>query len=84
MSARFAKGQKVVVRKVKKKYLSPRDSALEPYVGQIGTVDNYYCITLNRGNTVYLYTIRIGTDQKEIVLHEDELDVCKASLLKDA
>ena len=49
MSARFEKGQKVVVRKVKKEHLSPRDSALEPYVGQIGTVNNYYWITLSRG-----------------------------------
>ena len=78
MSARFEKGQKVVVGKVKGKHSSLRDSALEPYVGQIGTVDNYYWITLSRGNTVYLYTVRIETDQKEIVLHEDELQACKA------
>ena len=79
MSARFEKGQKVVVRTVKKKnHLSPRDSSLEPYEGQIGTVDNYYWITLSRGNTVYLYTVRIGSDQKEVVLHEDELHACKA------
>ena len=79
MSARFEKGQKVVVRTVKKKkHLSPRDSSLEPYEGQIGTVDNYYWITLSRGNTVYLYTVRTGSDQKEIVLHEDELHACKA------
>ena len=78
MSARFENGQKVVVRKVKKQHLSPRDSSLEPYEGQIGTVANYYWITLSRGNTVYLYTVRVETDQKEIVLHEDELHACKA------
>ena len=79
MSARFEKGQKVVVRTVKKKeHLFPRDSSLEPYEGQIGTVDNYYWISPSRGNTVYLYTVRIGSDEKEIVLHEDELQTCKA------
>lgn len=79
MSARFEKGQKVVVRTGKKnKHLSPRDSSLEPYKGQIGTVDDYYWITLSRVNTVYLYTVLIGSDQKEIVLHEDELQKCKA------
>ena len=78
MSARFEKGQRVVVRKVKKRHLSPRDSSLEPYEGQVGTVNNYYWITLSRGNIVYLYTVRIGADQKEIVLHEDEIHACKA------
>ena len=73
MAARFEKGQKVVVRNIKKKNISLRDSTLEPYAGQIGTVDNYYWMTLGRGNTVHLYTVKLDTNQKEVVLHEDEL-----------
>jgi hypothetical protein len=74
MSARFVKGQKVVVRAIKThNSLSTRDYALEKYEGQIGTVDNYYYITMGSGNTVYLYVVRIERDRKAIVLYEDEM-----------
>ena len=36
-------------------------------------IDNYYWMTLGRGNTVHLYTVKLDTNQKEVVLHEDEL-----------
>ena len=77
MAARFEKGQKVIVRNIKKKDIGLRDSTLEPYAGQIGTIDNYYWMTLRNGNTVYLYIVRLASDQKEVVLHEDELRVWK-------
>jgi hypothetical protein len=74
MVPRYAKGQKVMVKLIRSKRLSPRDSALERYMGQIGEVVDYHWVSLEQGLRVfYLYTIRIGEDEKEVVLHEDEL-----------
>jgi hypothetical protein len=71
---RYAKGQKVRVRPIKNKHLSPRDSALERYKGQIGVVTDYHWISLEQGAKVfYIYTVLTEEGQKEVVLHEDEL-----------
>ena len=72
MTAKFEKGQKVLVKDIKNQ-LSLRDSTLELYAGQIGTVKDVYNMTLSRGNTVYLYAIKLENDHEEVILHEDEL-----------
>ena len=76
MAPKYDIGQKVVIRPVRNKSLSPRDSDLERYAGQSGEVTNYHWISLERGAKVfYIYTVRIGNGYKEVVLHEDELDI---------
>ena len=73
MAPKYKIGQKVVVTPVKNQRLSPRDSGLEPYAGRIGEVIHYYWISPTRGEVFYIYTVRMETDSKEVVVHEDEL-----------
>jgi hypothetical protein len=75
VTPKYQIGQKVIIAPVRTQQLSPRDAALEPYAGQIGKVADYYWIDLGRGAGVfYIYTILVGADQKELVVHEDELE----------
>ncbi len=75
MTPKYQIGQKVVITPVKTQQLSPRDAALEPYAGQIGKVADYYWISLGSGGGVfYIYTVLMEADQKELVVHEDELE----------
>jgi len=77
MVPKYNTGQKVIVKPVKNQHLSPRDSGLDPYAGQVGEVTDYHWVSPNTTVGVfYIYTVRIGTGHKEIVLHEDELEAC--------
>jgi hypothetical protein len=77
MTSRYQIGQKVIITPVENQHLSQRDSGLEQYAGQIGEVADYHWISPNTANeTFYIYTIRIGSSHKEVVLHEDELEAC--------
>ena len=80
MAPKYEIEQKVVIKPVKNQHLSPRDSDLEPYAGQIGKVTDYYWISSNSGEVFYIYTVRMETDNKEVVLHEDELEACVAQM----
>lgn len=78
MAPKYDIGQKVTIMPVSNQHLSSRDSDLERYAGQTGEVMDYYWITLERGAKVfYVYTVRIGDGQNEVVLHEDELEAHK-------
>ena len=71
----YQKGQQVVVRPVKNQSPSLRDVDLEPYAGQRGLVIDFYWISLGGGvRAFYIYTVQIRDSQKEVVLHEDELE----------
>jgi len=74
MSARYEVGQKIQIKSVDTPQLSPRDSDFELYVGQIGEVTDYYWISPRVGETFYIYTVRVESHNKEIVLHEDEIE----------
>ncbi len=74
MAVKFEKGQQVVIRPVGGNPASPRDASIEPYIGRNGKVTDYYSITMRDGKAVYLYTVLIEDDHKELVLHEDELE----------
>jgi hypothetical protein len=78
VNPKYEIGQKVVIRPVNEQRLSLRDSDIESYAGQIGQVSDYYWISPRTGKFFYMYTVRIGTDYKELVLHEDELEPCIA------
>ncbi len=74
MAARYQIGQKVIITPVKNQQLSTRDSGLDQYAGQTGEIANYHWISPNTAKEAfYIYTVRIGTSHKEVVLHEDEL-----------
>jgi len=48
---------------------------LEPYAGQVGEVTDFYFMSSSKGKTFYVYTVRMERDKKDVVLHEDELDL---------
>ena len=75
MATKYVIGQKVIVTPVRDKASSPGISALEPYAGQVGKITNYYWISPGGGTEAfYIYTVQIGTSNKEVVLHEDEME----------
>lgn len=74
MASKYQIGQKVVVRPVGEPGVSLRDSGLEAYAGEIGEVTDFYRISPDPGQTFYVYTVRIGTSKKTVILHEDELE----------
>ena len=72
MAAKYEIGQRVTVKLVKSQHES-RDAGLEPYAGKIGVIANYYHIQPTGRDVFYLYVVQIKAEEKEIVLHEDEL-----------
>lgn len=74
MNPKYTIGQRVVIRQVGDRPLSLRDCTIEPYVGQIGEVVNYYAINPRAAQVFYLYLVRVGADYNEIALHEDEIE----------
>jgi len=74
MSPKYEIGQKVIITPVENQRLSPRDSDLGEYAGQSGQVIDYYWISTGADN-FYIYTVKTETDNREIVLHEDEIQV---------
>ena len=77
MAPKYKVGQKIKIRPVHDESLGPRDSTLEPYAGQIGEVVDYYWISPRTGEIFYIYTVRVGSGNSELVLHEDEMEACK-------
>ncbi len=68
--------QEVIIKPVKNQTLSARESDIGQYAGQRGIVTDYYWIQPNTGGVFYVYTVKIGDSDKEIVLHEDEMKAC--------
>lgn len=46
---------------------------LEPYVGQVGKVNNYYYMSTNKGEVFYIYTVKIGPNDELVAFHSNEL-----------
>ncbi len=73
MEPKYGIGQKVKIKKVETQTLSVRDSDLKQYIGQSGTVTNYYGMRPNWGDDFYIYSVRLDNSQKIMVLYEDEI-----------
>ena len=73
MPATYEIGQEVIIKPVKEPDLSVREAALSPYAGMMGKVTDFYWIRPPTGKVFYLYTVRVGDANKEIVLYEDEI-----------
>ena len=73
MAQRYEIGQKVIVTPVDNQRLSPRDSDISKYASRKGKVTDYYWINIASGKTFYIYTVQLEADDKDIVLHEDEI-----------
>ena len=75
MAPRYKVGQKVIITPAKNQSLSTRDYDIGPYAGKTGEVTDYYWVSLGMGTEVlYTYMVRLEDSNKEIVLHEDELE----------
>ena len=74
MESKYKVGQRVVARPVKGQALSARDSDVERYAGQSGIVTDFYWIRPNAGEVFVIYTVKMGEDQEEIALYEDEME----------
>jgi hypothetical protein len=73
MAPKYDKGQKVIITPVKNQHLSPRDSDISAYAGKNGRVTDYYWISTGRGEAFYIYNVRLEANDRDIVLHEDEM-----------
>ena len=73
MEPKYKIGQRVIAKLVKSQSLSARDSGIEQYAGQSGIVTDYYWIRPSAGGVFYIYTVKMGESQEEIVLYEDEI-----------
>jgi hypothetical protein len=73
MNPVFNNGQEVIVRPVDLRSASTRDSTLEPFSGKVGKVVDSFWISPEAGRTFYLYRVRFPENNKELVLHEDEI-----------
>ena len=73
MEPKYKIGQRVIATLVKSQTLSARDSGIEQYAGQSGIVTDYYWIRPNMGGVFFIYTVKMGESQEEIVLYEDEI-----------
>ena len=76
MEPRYKLGQEVIIKLVKNQTLSAREYDIGQYADQRGIVTDFYWIQPNTGGVFYVYTVKIRDDEKEIVLHEDEMQAC--------
>ena len=74
MAPKYTIGQKVVIKPVDGQQASPRECAIDLYSSQIGEVVDYYWISPRSGQVFYIYMVRVGTDYREIALHDDEIE----------
>jgi hypothetical protein len=71
---RYLKGQQVVIQPVSETGLSQRESDINKYAGQVGTVSSSYWISPRNGQIFYIYNVRVGANKQEIVVYEDEME----------
>ena len=72
MAPKYEIGQRIIITPVKSQHFTARDADLERYAGQSGEITDCHWITATVGEAFYIYTVQVG--DKEIVLHEDELE----------
>ncbi len=70
---RYARGQKVIIKPVSESGLSQRENDINKYAGQVGEISKSYWISPRIGQLFYIYNVRVGTDKREIVVYEDEM-----------
>jgi len=76
MSAKYSKGQKIIIESINEPQTSPRDAGLEQYIGKCGEVIDYYQLNIN-GKSFYIYSVNIaGSEKEDLVVHEDEISAC--------
>ncbi len=78
MEPRYVVGQKVIIQPVGEQGLTPRENDISLYAGEIGEVSDYYWISPRTGQVFFIYNVRVGASEREVVVYEDELEACLA------
>lgn len=82
VNPKYKVGQQVMITKpVDPSATSMRDCTIEPYLGRTGRVKKYYSIGPRPGQMFFIYSVAIDVNgrEKEITLHEDEIEMTFAS-----
>jgi len=82
VNPRYHAGQKVIIKPPALQSADPRDSTLNRYAGQIGTIIDYHWISPRFGEFFYLYRVKVDASDNEIVVHEDEIEGRTGTSLK--
>lgn len=82
MNPRYHVGQKVIIKPPAPQSPDLQHSALNKYAGHNGTIVDYYWINTHTSGVLYIYKVKVGANDNEIVVHEDEIEGCDSSLLK--
>jgi hypothetical protein len=76
MTSHYRRGQKVIIVPAKNQSRSPWDSKLEPYAGRSGVISDYYWLEVpTADNRVFIYTVKMKDEDREVVVYEDEIRV---------
>jgi len=74
MAPRFQIGQKVSISPSSVD-VTAREAELQSLAGFTGEIKDFYWLEMDRGvNLFYVYTVRVEQGNRELVLHEDELE----------
>ena len=71
---KYAIGQQVIIQPVNENSLTQRDSDLNIFAGKVGQVSNFYSSSPSAGQIFHMYKVRVGSEKKEIVVYEDEME----------
>lgn len=82
MNPRYHVGQKVIIKPAARQSPDPRDSTLNRYAGQIGTIIDYHWISPRFSEFFYIYQVKVESNDNEIILHEDEIEERTGTSLK--
>ncbi len=74
MDPKYHIGQKVIIKPPVSQSPNPRDSTLDKYAGQIGTIIDYHWISPRLSEVFYIYSVKMEANDNEIVVHEDEIE----------
>ncbi len=78
VNPKYKPGQQVRITKpIDCPSASLRDCTLEPYIGRTGRITKFFWIGPRPGEIffVYLVSVRVNDREKEILLHEDEMEI---------
>ncbi len=74
MESKYQIGQRVRAKPDKSQSQTARSSGIEQYVGQSGVITDFYWIRPDAGVIFFIYTVKMGDSEEEVVLYEDELE----------
>ena len=73
MKPQYRVKQQVVIKPPGSQSPDPRDSTLDKYAGQVGTIVDCYWISTHLSGIFYIYRVKVESSGDEIVVHEDEI-----------